>query len=164
MNSVVLLDVLCLFARLHPNAAKPPSHSDTMANQAEAGGGAGNVSRKSCDRARRSRRARRSLKSQMDTAAPRKRPAPAVTRRKKRDARPVCKKRGTARCGKRHRTATETPALDGDRAQSGQREATNVGSPQRGEMSAKPLETGAKPEPRDRRLRFSTPTTHRRDK
>ena len=46
---------------IDPNAAKPPSPSDTRANQAEAGGGAGNVSRKSCDRARRSRRARSSL-------------------------------------------------------------------------------------------------------
>ena len=78
-----------------------------------------------------------SLKRQMDTAAPRKRPAPAVTRRKKRDARPVCKKRGTARCGKRHRTATETPAANSDSPKSGQREATNVGSPQRGEMPGK---------------------------
>ena len=31
----------------------------------------------------------------MDTAATRKRPAPEVTRRKKRSSRPVCKKRGT---------------------------------------------------------------------
>lgn len=71
-----------------------------------------------------------------DTAAPRKRPAPQVTRRKKRDARPVCNKRGTARCGKRHRTATETPALDSDRAQSGQREA---GARIIGKMPAKPF-------------------------
>ena len=96
-------------------------------------------------RVKRSSCARRSLKSHMDTAAPRKRPAPAVTRRKKRDARPVCKKRGTARCGKRHRTATETPAANSDSPKSGQREATNVGSPQRGEMPGKAPAMGRKP-------------------